>query len=410
MTDIIIIVLLSILTVLCIGILIMILIGKNKPQEIGSIDKYIEIVQGLLEQMKDHQENIRRMYSQHLEQEVRTINNNLSELSKVERENANSLREQILKQISQVRETVYKSLSDIKEDNNKQLNNMRQIIDKTLVDTLEHRLNKSYGIISERLEAVAKGFGEMQKLASGVSDLKSVLSNVKTRGLWGEVMLGNLLEQMLTPEQFKEQYSIDGSEKVDFAVILPGKNNDTVVLPIDSKFPDSSYQDLLDAGDDKIKCEQAVKCLVNELKKQGKSISEKYIKPPLTTDFAIMYLPTEGLFSEAVKRTGLLEELQNKHRIIIAGPTTLAALLSSLRMGFKTLAIEKRSIEIRDMLITFKTEFGKFASILDTTQNRLSKVTKSLDDATKKTRTISRKLSAVEYITDTSEEDLIGEE
>lgn len=408
MTDGIIIALLISQILLSIGILIVVLTGRKGKQG-DNLDNYIEVVQGLLEQLKENQEVVRRMHSQHLEAETKTINSNISELSKVERDNHNALREQIFNQLSKMEDTIHKSLTDIKDDNNKQLNNMRQIVDKTLVETLDARLNKSYEIINKQLEAVNKGFGEMQKLASGVDDLKSVLSNVKTRGLWGEVMLGNLLEQMLAPDQFMEQYDVGNGNRVDYAVILPGKNNDTVALPIDAKFPDASYQEMLDSQNDKQKHEAAAKNLIADLKRQAKSISDKYIKPPLTTDFAIMYLPTEGLFSEAVKRAGLLEELQNNHRIIIAGPTTLAALLSSLRMGFKTLAIEKRSIEIRDMLITFKREFETFAKIIDRTQSRLSLVTRSLDDASKKTRTINRKLSSVEYITDTSEEDLLGD-
>jgi DNA recombination protein RmuC len=199
-------------------------------------------------------------------------------------------------------------------------------------------------------------------------------------------MLGNLLEQMLTAEQFKAQVEIKGSDAVDFAVILPGKGEENVYLPIDSKFPDTSYQRILDCTDNPAEYEAASKALVNDIKKEAKSISEKYIKPPLTTDFAIMYLPTEGLFSEAVKREGLMSEIQTRFRIMLAGPTTLSALLSSLQMGFKTLALQKRSMEIRDLLITFKHEFNKFAETLEDTQKRLGKVTDSIDSAAKRTR------------------------
>lgn len=401
------------LVLIAIGIAILVVVLKSSKQEKDhSIDSYIEIIQGFSEQLREYSDRSNSILQNHMSSVVKLSNEllgaNINELAKVDRENSNSLREQLLGQINELRNNVMKSLQESREESNKQLDKMRQIVDKTLVDTLEERLGKSYGIISQRLEAVARGLGEVQQLATGVSDLKKVLTNVKTRGVWGEVMLGKLLEQMLTSDQYKSQFMIEGSEQVDFAVILPGKHNDKIYLPIDAKFPDASYQKLIDNVDKPADYEAAAKDLINDLKKEAKSISTKYIKPPHTTDFAIMYLPTEGLFAEAVKREGLVEELQNKHRVMVAGPTTLAALLSSLQMGFKTLAIEKRSMEIRDLLITFKMEFVKFTDLLEQTQKRMNTASKSIEDATRKTRTISKKLSQVESITDTEDEDLLN--
>lgn len=414
MTDTTIIVLFIILLLIGIANILMLLMLIRKPSRTNdsNLDEIIETLQAFSEQLREFIEKNSNNSQNYINSYIKLGNDNLvgniHELGKVERDNTNSLREQVNLQLSEMRTVLQRSLVEVREDSAKKLDNIKKIVDETLANTLEERLNKSYQVISERLEAVAKGFGEMQKLATGVSDLNKVFGNVKSRGVWGEVMLGTLLEQILTTDQFRSQVSINGGrELVDFAVILPGKHNENVLLPIDSKFPDSSYQRMLDVVDKPIEYELAAKNLINDLKKEGKSISEKYIKPPLTTDFAIMYLPTEGLFAEAVKREGLSTELQNKYRVIIAGPTTLSALLSSLQMGFRTLAIEKRSMEIRDLLITFKMEFIKFSDLLGKTQKKLEDATKGIDDATKKTKIISRKLEAVESITDTSDEDLL---
>jgi len=390
-----------------IGIMNLALLYMKKKDNADSIKNVIEDnADGVTEQINRNlgisEKNINTVIT--LKSDM--LSSNISELAKVERDNSHQLREQLFNQLTEVKNTISKSLTEIKDDNNRQLDNMRKIVDKTLVETLEERLTKSYEIISKSLSDVAKGFGELQKLSTGVYDLNKVFSNVKSRGIWGEIMLNSLLEQMLSPEQFKTQVSITGGrDAVDFAIILPGKHNDTVLLPVDSKFPDSSYQRLVDAANTQ-EYDAAVRALTQDLKKEAKSISEKYIKPPITTDFAIMYLPTEGLFAEAAKREGLIQELQNNFRVMIAGPTTLSSLLSSLQMGFKTLAIEKRSMEIRDLLLNFKAEFIKFTELLEDTQGRLNKVSETIETATKRTKSISRKLSAVESLADIEDEDI----
>lgn len=397
-------VVLLIINLAAVVLLVLLYIKKGNPDNTDSI---LEIVQGYTDQIREHIDR-RVDYSDKsrdsaLGMRSEMLSANINELGKVERENSNALREQVIAQLTEIRNTVTKTLNEVREDNTKQLDNMRKLVDKTLVETLETRLTQSYAVINKSLAEVAKGFGEIQKLSSGVSDLNKVFTNVKNRGVWGEILLNSLLEQMLAPEQFRAQVTIGaGREAVDFAVILPGKNDDTLMLPIDSKFPDASYQKLLDANDN-AEYEAYAKSLVSDIKKEAKSISEKYIKPPLTTDFAILYLPTEGLFAEVVKREGLIQELQNKFRVMVAGPTTLSSLLSSLQMGFKTLAIEKRSMEIRDLLINFKTEFIRFSELIEDTQNRLGKVTETLEMANRRTKSISKKLSAVESITDTEE-------
>ncbi len=397
-------VVLLIINLAAVVLLVLLYIKKGNPDNTDSI---LEIVQGYTDQIREHIDR-RIDYSDKsrdsaLGMRSEMLSANINELGKVERENSNALREQVIAQLTEIRNTVTKTLNEVREDNTKQLDNMRKLVDKTLVETLETRLTQSYAVINKSLAEVAKGFGEIQKLSSGVSDLNKVFTNVKNRGVWGEILLNSLLEQMLAPEQFRAQVTIGtGREAVDFAVILPGKNDDTLMLPIDSKFPDASYQKLLDANDN-AEYEAYAKSLVSDIKKEAKSISEKYIKPPLTTDFAILYLPTEGLFAEVVKREGLIQELQNKFRVMVAGPTTLSSLLSSLQMGFKTLAIEKRSMEIRDLLINFKTEFIRFSELIEDTQNRLGKVTETLEMANRRTKSISKKLSAVESITDTEE-------
>lgn len=397
-------VVLLIINLAAVVLLVLLYIKKGNPDNTDSI---LEIVQGYTDQIREHIDR-RIDYSDKsrdsaLGMRSEMLSANINELGKVERENSNALREQVIAQLTEIRNTVTKTLNEVREDNTKQLDNMRKLVDKTLVETLETRLTQSYAVINKSLAEVAKGFGEIQKLSSGVSDLNKVFTNVKNRGVWGEILLNSLLEQMLAPEQFRAQVTIGaGREAVDFAVILPGKNDDTLMLPIDSKFPDASYQKLLDANDN-AEYEAYAKSLVSDIKKEAKSISDKYIKPPLTTDFAILYLPTEGLFAEVVKREGLIQELQNKFRVMVAGPTTLSSLLSSLQMGFKTLAIEKRSMEIRDLLINFKTEFIRFSELIEDTQNRLGKVTETLEMANRRTKSISKKLSAVESITDTEE-------
>lgn len=320
------------------------------------------------------------------------LNDSLQNLSKASTE-----------KLEQVRGTVEKQLQSLQTDNAQKLEKMRETVDEKLQSTLNTRLDASFKIVSERLEQVHKGLGEMQQLASGVGDLKRVLTNVKTRGTWGEVQLGALLEQILAPEQYQTNVATKpkSSERVEFAICLPGRDADSpVFLPIDAKFPSEDYQRLVDAQEraDVAGVEEAGKALDNRLKIEAKTIRDKYVSPPDTTDFAVMYLPTEGLYAEALRRPQLAEFLQREYRITIAGPTTLAAMLNSLQMGFRTLAIEKRSSEVWQVLGAVKTEFGKFGDVLAKTKKKLQETVNTIDTAEVRTRAISRKLKDVEAL------------
>ncbi len=300
-------------------------------------------------------------------------------------------------QVMALNTTIEKKLTDIQTDTALKLEHIRVTVDEKLQTTLEKRLGETYKLMSDRLEQVHKGLGEMQQLAQGVGDLKRVLTNVKTRGTWGEVQLGALLEQVMTPDQFSKNIKVipNGTDFVDYAIKLPGKTDrENVWLPIDSKFPQESYHRLVTAIDDgnQDAIDAAHKELDATLKIQAKSIAQKYIHPPYTTDFAIMFLPTEGLFAEALRLGGLQDLLQSQYRVIIAGPTTLAAIMSSLQLGFKTLAIEKRTGEVWQLLTVIQGEFGKFGALLEKTQKKLHEAGQSIEDATRKTRTIERRL------------------
>ncbi|GAB4434023.1 MAG: DNA recombination protein RmuC [bacterium] len=327
----------------------------------------------------------------------------------------NNLSDVTEKRLEKMRDTIENRLHVLQEENSKKLEQMRAVVDEKLHATLEKRLGESFKLVSERLELVHKGLGEMQHLASSVGDLKKVLTNIKTRGTWGEMQLGTLLEQILTPEQFvRNVITKKGSnERVEFAIKLPGGNRDEaeVLLPIDAKFPQEDYQKLLDAYDEanQSKIEEQLKRLENTISSEAKKICEKYIDPPNTTDFAIMFLPTEGLFAEALRISGLCERLQREYRVVVTGPTTLAALLNSLQMGFRTLAIEKRSSEVWQLLGAVKTEFGKFGDLLEKTNEKLKQASKTIEDATKKSRSIERKLKDVQSIPMETSEKLLEE-
>ena len=305
--------------------------------------------------------------------------------------------------VEQLRLTVETRLGAIQTENAAKLEEMRKTVDEKLHATLEQRLGESFKLVSERLEQVHRGLGEMQTLAAGVGDLKKVLTNVKTRGTWGEVQLANLLEQVLTAEQYAENVATrpKSGDRVEFAIRLPGRESgEPVWLPIDAKFPVEDYQKLVEAQEraDVVAVEAAAKALEARLKDEAKTIREKYIEPPHTTDFAILYLPTEGLYAEALRRPGLVEALQRDQRVSIAGPTTLAAMLNSLQMGFRTLAIEKRSSEVWAVLGAIKTEFGKFGEALAHTRKKLQEASNSIDKAEVRTRAVTRKLKDVEAL------------
>lgn len=303
-------------------------------------------------------------------------------------------------QLDNIRHSVENRLNYIQEDNNKKLEEMRKTVDERLQQSIEEKMNRSFSLVNERLEQVYKGLGEMQSLAVGVGDLKKVLSNVKTRGILGEIQLSAILSEILSPEQYEENVATKKGSKnvVEFAVKLPSDDDKFIYLPIDSKFPGDTYaalRDAIDAGD-KIKIDLAAKALITRIKSEAKDIHDKYIDPPYTTEFAIMFLPFEGLYSEAVNR-GLVEILQRDYKVNIAGPSTMAALLNSLQMGFKTLAVQKRSAEVWEILGAVKQEFDKFGDVLEATQQRLDQANKELDKLVGvRTRQIQRKLKDVQ--------------
>jgi DNA recombination protein RmuC len=309
--------------------------------------------------------------------------------------------------------TVEGRLAAIQADNATKLDEMRRTVDEKLHATLEQRLGESFKLVSERLELVHRGLGEMHTLATGVGDLKRMLGNVKTRGTWGEVQLAALLEQLLTVDQFAANVAtVPGSgERVDFAIRLPGKGDGAVVwLPIDAKFPIEDYQRLLDAQErgEPLLVEEAARAIEARLKIEARSIHDKYVAPPHTTDFAFLYLPIEGLYAEALRRPGLADLLQREWRVSLAGPTTLSALLNSLQMGFRTLAIEQRSAEVWAVLGAVKTEFGKFGEALAHTRKKLDEASNSIGKAETRTRQLSRKLKEVEALPVAEAEVLIG--
>jgi len=316
-----------------------------------------------------------------------------------------------------MRQAVAEGLHTLQEDNSRKLEQMRAVVDEKLQSTLEKRLGESFQQVSERLEQVYKGLGEMRSLATGVGDLKKVLTNVKTRGTWGEIQLGNILEQILTPEQYERNVVTKktGAERVEFAIRLPGPDSDrdrVVWLPIDSKFPQEDYQRLIDAQEaaDREQAEKSIKSLELRIKAEAKNIKEKYIDPPNTTDFGIMFLPVEGLYAEVLRRPGLCDTLQREHRIVVTGPTTLAALLNSLQMGFRTLVIEKRSSEVWELLGIVKTEFGKFGEVLSKTKKKLQEASNTIGLAEVRTRAIERRLKKVQEVPLTDDTLLIDDE
>ena len=338
-------------------------------------------------------------------------------LQKVQLENVakrlESLTESNQASIQRLRDVVDERMKELVEKNERKLEQMRTTVDEKLQNTLEKRLGDSFKIVSERLEAVQRGLGEMQGLANGVGDLKRVLTNVKTRGTWGEYQLGAILEQVLSPSQYCKnvQTKEDSRDQVEYAVCLPGKDDGGQVwLPIDSKFPHEDYQRLLDAVDaaDPDGVEKSSSALMRAIKTEAQRICDKYLNPPRTTDFAIMFLPTEGLYAEVLRKPGIVEDLQRNCRIVVAGPTTLAAILSSLRMGFHTLAIEKRASEVWTVLAAVKTEFGKFGEVLERVRRQLHTAAGTLEQAGTRTRAMERRLKDVEQLPAAESNALLG--
>lgn len=411
------------------GIIIFLLItvllrlGKNQQQELAAhligIEKAIERVERIVndEMAKNRGEN--NLVARALREEVANTLSKLNE-SILKRMNENTtvqltqletfsqqlqgLTQMNEQKLERMRETVEKQLRVLREENGSKLEEMRKTVDEKLNQTLEKRLGESFKLVSERLEMVHRGLGEMQTLASGVGDLKRVLSNVKTRGIWGEIQLENLLEQILTIEQYAKNVATKpgSNDRVEFAIKLPGRDTEESIvwLPIDAKFPQEDYQRLLEAQDqaNAVLAEEAAKALENRIKSEAKDIAHKYVCVPHTTEFAILFLPIEGLYAEVLRRPGLCDTIMRNYKVIIAGPTTLSALLNSLQMGFRTLAVEKRSSEVWSLLSVVKTEFGKFGDLLDKTHKKLQEASNSIDVAARKSRTIERKLKNVQEL------------
>ncbi len=370
------------------------------------------------QQLQAQQDSLRSTVSERLDgfaNELRAQNQKLADTQRQLAEDAHKARGEQAEALSrfgdaqrqqlvQLGGTLDENLKTLRSDNAEKLEQMRRTVDEKLHETLERRLGDSFKLVSERLELVHKGLGEMQNLAAGVGDLKRVLSNVKTRGGWGEVQLESILEQIFTAEQFARGVSTkpNSREAVDAAIRLPGRSDDgqPVWLPIDAKFPREDYERLLDAQEraDVEAAKAAGAQLQRAVELQARSISEKYLNPPQTTDFGVMFLPTEGLYAEVIRRPGLVDDLQRKYRIVVAGPTTLTALLNSLQLGFRTLAIEKRSSEVWKVLGAVKTEFGKFGEVIDKVNEKLDQAQKQLAQTGVRSRAISRQLREVEAL------------
>ncbi|KUZ36797.1 DNA recombination protein RmuC [Burkholderia territorii] len=376
-------------------------LGKLVAGNAQQFDAMRESVQRQAQQAREEQTVALRLFGD-------TLNRQLTQLTE-----ANDRR------IGEVRATLEQRLKEIETNNAAKLEEMRRTVDEKLHATLEQRLGESFKLVSDRLEQVHRGLGEMQTLAAGVGDLKKVLTNVKTRGTWGEVQLEALLEQMLTPDQYAKNVATvpKSSERVEFAIRLPGREAGTrdappVWLPIDAKFPREDYERLIDAQEraDSVAVEDAARALEARVRMEARTIAEKYVAPPHTTDFALLFLPTEGLYAEILRRPGLTDLLQRDYRVTVAGPTTLTALLNSLQMGFRTLAIEQRSSEVWQVLGAVKTEFGKFGDVLARTKAQLETVTRSIEAAEQRTRVMNRKLKQVEALPGETAAGLLGAE
>ena len=376
----------------------------------GGID--LGLVSQLFEKVQERTERaVREEFSRSREESNRAAQRSREEIGSTLKGVGDTLHQQLTslmqtndQKLEGVRVSVEIRLKALQEDNAKQLDQMRATVDEKLQGTLEKRLGESFKLVSERLEQVYKGLGEMQTLATGVGDLKKMLTNVKTRGTWGEVQLSQLLEQVLTPEQYAANVATKGgNERVEFAIKLPGRGedrDDVVWLPIDAKFPVEAYQRMVEAQErgDSEAAEGAARQLDARIRQCAKDISDKYLDPPHTTDFGILFLPTEGLFAEVIRRTGLPDQIQRDFRVVIAGPTTLWSILNSLQMGFRTLTIQKRSSEVWNLLAAVKTEWTKYGEVLDKVQKQLHLATDTLERAQVRTRAIGRKLKGVQEL------------
>ena len=420
--------LISIVLLSIVSLILLLILNKDKS------DKWLKKIVDQFDLLKNGQEDIGRIVKEEIalnrEETSRNSKNAREELSRYLKDSSDSLLKRMTEnagmqkdqldsfskllgdmtklheeKFNAMRRTLENQLRSLQEDNSRKLDQMRVIVDEKLQSTLEARLGESFKQVSERLEQVYKGLGEMRSLAAGVGDLKKVLTNVKTRGTWGEIQLGNILEQILTPDQYDVNVATkkNSNDRVEFAIKLPGQGTDKeqiLWMPIDSKFPQEDYQRLIDAQEaaDKELADKSMKNLEIRIKAEARNIKEKYLDPPNTTDFGIMFLPVEGLYAEVLRMPGLCDFLQREYRITVTGPTTLAALLNSLHMGFRTLAIQKRSSEVWELLGAVKTEFSKFGDVLAKTKKKLKEATSTIGQAEVRTRAIERKLRKVQEI------------
>ena len=392
-------------------IIALILLGTQRRRFTRDLEAQRDELLDALEQERDDHQRALRALNENLMHSLSTLGQSQSALlesmqrqvmlsGRNQEERFSQMSESTARGLENLRTSLQSQLTTLRQENDRQLSAMRHTVDEQLTQHLDKRLNASFAQVSARLEQVYKGLGEMQNLAVGVGDLKKVLTNVKTRGIWGEMQLGALLGQVLTREQYAENIEIvpGSQERVEFAVRLPGKDEHAVWLPIDSKFPQEDYLRLVEASQqgDAAGVETARRALMARVKTEGKRIASKYIAPPHSTDFAIMFLPVEGLYAEVMRDMDTAEQLQREQRVVIAGPSTFAALLNALQMGFRTLAIEQRSSEVWKLLGAVKNDFGRFAEVLEKTQQRLRQASDSIDTAFIRTRAIQRRLGQVE--------------
>ena len=387
-----------ILSSLCLIFLIILLVRQTslaheqEKERMANEQALVNLGNKLLDELDaQHDESAESLYNAN-----QSLMNTLSQMGQSQSTLLESMQRQVLLSTRNQEEKI----NDLRLENERQLTEMRRTVDDRLSESLDKKLDQSFAQVSERLESVYKGLGEMHSLASGVGDLKKVLTNVKTRGIWGEMQLGNLIRQTLAPGQYEENVAVvpGSQERVEFAVCLPDKSGRMVYLPVDSKFPQEDYIRLTDASQngDTAGAEAARKALSQRLRAEAKKISDKYIAPPNTTDFAIMFLPVEGLYAEALQTPELIETLQRDYRVVIAGPGTFSAMLNALQMGFRTMAIEKRSGEVWHLLGEIRNDFTRFAEMLENTRRRLDQAGESIDSAVTRSRTIQRKLSSLE--------------
>jgi len=405
-------VLLAVLAVLAVINIILLVRSMNQKPSADATQTVREELRAGREESAGRSRELREEVSGSLGKTAELLTSTVGQLGTTQKEQLESVTSQVRSLVESnqqrmdgLRATISEQLNEMREANEKKLEEMRHTVDEKLQGTLEKRLGESFKLVSERLDAVHKGLGEMQNLATGVGDLKNVLTNVKVRGTWAEYQLEAILEQVLTPEQFDRNVATrEGSaERVEFAIRLPGRGDDPedcVWLPIDSKFPQEDYLRLAEAAreGDADSVAQSSKELLRSVTQSAKTISDKYLNPPRTTDFAVLYLPTEGLYAEVLRQPGLVSQLQQDHRVVVSGPTTIAALLNSLRLGFRSLAIEQQASEVWQVLAAVKAEFGKFGGVLDKVKKQLATASNTIDETQTRTRAMARKLREVEQL------------